>query len=224
VQHQLLACSEQPAPERASDAYVEHVFDGFAATFDTKLASLGYCAPQLLTDALAKVLPAAAAQFAIADVGCGTGQCGPMAKAWASRLVGCDLSGAMIEKAQLRDVYDEFHKQELSAFLRDRPDAFDVVLSCDTLIYFGELQGAISAAGMSLRAGGWLAFTLEALPDDDDADHRLTRSGRYAHSLAYIRTVLASAGLEELAIGREVVRTEASQPVNGWIVTARRAG
>jgi Flp pilus assembly protein TadD len=40
VQHKLAACGGEPAPARASDAYVELVFDGFAARFDAKLASL----------------------------------------------------------------------------------------------------------------------------------------------------------------------------------------
>jgi tetratricopeptide (TPR) repeat protein len=41
VRHHLAACLGGDTPERASDAYVEQVFDGFASTFDAKLASLG---------------------------------------------------------------------------------------------------------------------------------------------------------------------------------------
>jgi len=69
VRHHLAACIGEGAPERASDAYVEQVFDGFASSFDAKLASLGYRAPQLVAEALAASLPAPARQFDIADLG-----------------------------------------------------------------------------------------------------------------------------------------------------------
>jgi predicted TPR repeat methyltransferase len=223
VRHQLAACTGQATPERASDAYLVQVFDGFAATFDTKLASLGYCAPQLVADALAAALPPAARQFDIADIGCGTGQCGPLVRDRARRLVGCDLSGAMLEKARQRNVYDEFHQQELGAWLRERPAAFDVIVTADTLIYFGDLHDVFRKAAAALRVDGWFAFTCEALPDEDTAGHRLMSHGRYAHTLAHIRSALDTAQLSEVAVTRHVLRTEATKDVPGWVVTARRA-
>ena len=109
--HQLAACTGEDAPARASDAYVEAVFDNFAESFDTTLARLNYCAPDRVTRALQAVLPAAARQLDIADVGCGTGQCGPLLRPWARRLVGCDLSAAMMERARARGVYDDLQKR-----------------------------------------------------------------------------------------------------------------
>ena len=35
------------APERASDAYVEQIFDAYAASFDAQLEALAYRAPGL---------------------------------------------------------------------------------------------------------------------------------------------------------------------------------
>ena len=138
VAHQLAACTGEAAPERASDAYVETLFDSFANTFDNKLASLAYCAPARVVEALAAVLPPPARQLAIADLGCGTGLCGPLLQPWARRLVGCDLSAAMMERARALGVYDELQKAELTAFLDAHPDAFDVVVSADTFVYFGD--------------------------------------------------------------------------------------
>ncbi len=223
VQHHLAACTGEGTPERASDAYVEKVFDGFAASFDNKLASLHYRAPQIVADAVAAALPEPAGALTVADLGCGTGLCGPLLRPWAARLVGCDLSGAMLERASARGDYDELHKAELTAFLRERPGAFDLVVSADTLIYFGELREVAQAAHGALRAGGTLIFTLEALAAGEGAAYKLQDHGRYAHGGAQARRVFEAAGLRVDAPVEVVLREENQQPVLGWLLVARRA-
>jgi predicted TPR repeat methyltransferase len=222
VQHHLAAALGQ-TPERASDAYVEQVFDQFAASFDAHLATLQYRAPELVADALRAALPPPASQLAVADLGCGTGLCGPLLRPWARSLVGCDLSSAMLERAAPRRVYDELHKAELVQFLAGRPAAFDLLVSADTLIYFGELAPVFAAAHAALRPGGALVFTLEAL-DDAAADWRLTESGRYAHASGGLRARLAAAGFAEAAISAITPRHESGRAVPGWLATARRDG
>jgi len=222
VLHHLAACTGEGAPRRASDAYVEKLFDNFAPTFDDKLASLHYRAPQVVADAVAAALPAPAAGLAVADIGCGTGLCGPLLRPWASRLVGCDLSGAMLERASGRGAYDELHKAELTAFLRERPDAFDLVVSADTLNYFGELGEVAEAAHGALRAGGTVVFTLEALAAGEGATHKLQDNGRYAHDGAHARRVFETAGLRVDAPVQAVLREEKQLPVRGWLMVARR--
>ena len=220
--HQLAACTGEGTPDRASDAYVETVFDNFAASFDTTLARLHYCAPDLVTRALRQVLPAADRQLDIADVGCGTGQCGPLLQPWARRLVGCDLSAAMMVRARARGVYDELQKAELTAFLDGHPDGFDVVVSADTFIYFGDLRSVARSMRRAIRAGGHVAFSLEAMAASEPGEHVLRSTGRYAHSGDYVRRMLEDAGLLVETMVVEVLREESNVPVQGWIVTARR--
>ena len=220
--HQLAACTGEGTPARASDAYVEAVFDNFAESFDTTLARLNYCAPDRVTRALRAVLPAAARQLDIADVGCGTGQCGPLLQPWARRLVGCDLSAAMMERARARGVYDDLRKAELTAFLDGHPDAFDVIVSADTFIYFGDLRGVAHSMRRAVRAGGHVAFSLEAMAASEPGEYVLRSTGRYAHSGDYVRRVLEDAGLQVETMVGEVLREESHVPVQGWIVTARR--
>jgi predicted TPR repeat methyltransferase len=220
VQHHLAACERQGAPERAADAYVVAVFDDFADVFDAKLAALGYVAPQHVADALKAVLPAPQRQFDIADLGCGTGLCGPLVQPWARRLEGIDLSAGMLERAGRRGGYDALHKAELVQFLHTRPLAFDVLISADTLCYFGDLAPLAQAAAASLRDGGTLVFTVEALPDDDPAPHRLQPHGRYAHGPTYLRGVLSQHRLRVDGLQAVVLRNEAALAVRGWLVTA----
>lgn len=221
VLHHLKALKTPLAPERASDAYISATFDGFAATFDNKLARLQYLAPQLVCATLQSVYPHAQGTLDVVDAGCGTGWCGPLLKPWAKRLVGVDLSSAMLDKARQRAVYSELHHGELTLFLGERPATFDVVVSADTLIYFGDLTEVLTACQRALRVGGHVFFTLEALSDDSLA-HRLAPHGRYAHSRHHVGSAAKSAGLLLLRIEQHTLRIEHGEPVAGWVVSLQK--
>ena len=221
VKHHLEALLKPETAVRASDAYVETIFDGFASTFDEKLALLGYRAPNLIQGALSAIHPIADARLSIADAGCGTGLCGPLVLPWACRLVGFDLSGGMIEQARARGVYGELHKAELAQYLAAHPVEFDVVVCADTLCYFAGLVEPLSAAFAALRSGGHMVYTVESV--DTTADmHRLLPSGRYAHSHAHVMASAASAGFTVHTVTREKLREEAGRAVDGWLVTLKR--
>lgn len=222
VQHQLAAClGERPA--RASDAYVEQVFDQFAAHFDSKLQSLDYRVPQLVVQAVAAAVGTPQARLDIVDVGCGTGLCAPLLRPWARRLAGCDLSVGMLREARQRGGYDVLHKAELTYYLRTQPQAFDVVVSADTFCYFGDLHEALTAAATALRTGGLLVFTVEALPDETREPVRLQANGRYVHGRDHVQQALESAGFDVMALQARPLRLEVGLPVAGWLVSARKA-
>lgn len=217
--HMLAACGGAAAPTRADDDYVRAEFDGFAERFDRQLLEkLNYHAPQVLAGALAKLLPPGAA-CDVLDAGCGTGLCAPLLRPHARHLVGVDLSGGMLEQARRRGGYDELIEAELTAYLQHHPGAFDVVLSADTLVYFGDLVPVLAAMHAALRPGGWLVFSLEALAAEGFA---LSYSGRYQHARGYVEQTLRDAGFAEIAIAADSLRKEAGQPVASWVVSARR--
>jgi len=218
--HMLAASKGSETPDRASDGYVQQVFDGFAASFDSKLEALHYRAPELVTQALAAAVGAPAAALDIVDAGCGTGLCGPGLRPYARHLAGCDLSVGMLRRAKSRPEYDVLHQAELTHYLATQPGAYDAVISADTLCYFGALESALQASHLSLRPGGWLVFTVEALPDGHAQPHELQANGRYAHEQGYLRRALAQAAFEVRAMQRETLRLEAGDPVLGWLVTA----
>ena len=223
AQHYRAAYSGEAVPARASDGYVRSIFERYAASFDSHLDRLGYRAPQLLTAALARVIGDPRAALDILDAGCGTGLCGPLLRPFARRLEGVDLAEAMLAKARERDVYDDLAASELTAFIAARKDAYDLILSADTLVYFGDLTAVAQAAAGALRAQGIIAFSLERLPAEGAGPgYRLEEHGRYSHAESYVRRVLAGAGFIPIAIEPATPRNEGGAPVAGLVVVARK--
>lgn len=220
--HHWRACTGRDVPPRAADAYVQAVFDGFAASFDAKLAKLGYRAPEFCAQALAHAVGEPARALDILDAGCGTGLCAPLLAPWARRLVGVDLSAGMLARAALRGGYDELRQGELVACLQERAQAWGAVVSADTLCYFGDLAGLAHAAHAALVPGGWLVFTVEASPEADAEPFRLHAHGRYSHRLASVLAWLAEAGFEPPHAAHAVLRNEGDDAVAGHVVAARR--
>lgn len=221
AKHMYSACSGQDVPERAADDYVEATFDSFAASFESVLNErLHYQAPQLCADALAQHLPSPAQQFVMLDAGCGTGLCGPLMAPWAKVLAGVDLSRGMLDRAQAKGVYGDLYKAELTEFFKLSPKQWDVVVSADTLCYFGDLIPVISSVATSLKPSGLLIFTVEALTDACSLPHQIQPHGRYAHSLNHIVKTIEQSGLNLLTSSRVVLREEGGRPVQGWLIAA----
>ncbi len=219
--HQLASAGFAEAPPRASDLYVQQTFDSFAASFDAKLASLGYNAPRFVAEALNELGPRLPRGGVVLDAGCGTGLCVDFLRPLAQRLEGVDLSGGMLSRARSRGGYDALHQAELTAFLHASLDRYDIVASADTLNYFGDLEPVFGGVRRSMRAGGVFAATLEAL-DGEGVDHQLTLSGRYAHSAVYLERLLQQSGMQLVNLTRQVLRREAGRDVQGWVFSAKK--
>lgn len=223
VRHHIAACEGAAAPERASDAYVQKVFDRFAGSFDTVLEKLGYRAPALCGEMVEQLLGAPQARLDVLDAGCGTGLCGPLLRPYARSLAGVDLSAGMLEKARQRGGYDALYEGELTAWLGERPAQWDLLVSADTLCYFGALDAAFDAAARALRPGGHLVFTVEETVDaTPDATSTLHPHGRYSHAEHYVRATLAQAGFAVRELRHITLRQESGQPVAGLLVGAAK--
>jgi len=95
-----------------------------------------------------------------------------------------------------------------------------VVVSADTLVYFGALEAVATAAASALRPGGWLIFTAEAAIEGDARfDYELRYHGRYVHTRAYLENVLGRAGFRT-DITQVELRMEGGLPVPGFVVRA----
>ena len=205
----LSACTGEGAPDRAPESFVREVFDNMADSFDAHLASLDYRAPNLLVEALAAALPPPEANLDILDAGCGTGLCGPLLRPYARKLTGVDLSSGMLAKAAGRKTYDDLYKAELTAFISQHTEAFDVIASADTLCYFGELGQVFGSAAHALKPGGFFSFTLEDA-GIEVTDPDLNVHGRYMHPWTYVDKNLTASGLTSALI------CPGGSPERGW--------
>ncbi|MCO8121540.1 tetratricopeptide repeat protein [Stieleria sp. TO1_6] len=220
AQHMLVSCLGDNTPDRCSTDFVKQSFDAFASSFDEVLERLEYKAPALVAAAVAAALPSPAAQFAILDAGCGTGLCGSALRPYANHLVGIDLSPNMIIKANSQGIYDDLCEVELTQYMSEHAAQFDVIVSADTLNYFGKLDPVFETAFTALRPGGVLVFTLEhAESESAPQGYRLNHHGRYSHCKDHTLGLLQQIGFSVQACDIAELRLELKQSVNGLVIT-----
>jgi predicted TPR repeat methyltransferase len=225
ARHMLAACGRGEVPVRASENFVQLVFDSFARSFDAKLEKLHYRAPQLVTEELARLHGPPRRSLIALDAGCGTGLCAPLLAPYVARLTGVDLSAQMLAKARQRGGYDELVQGEMTQYLGAHEAGFDLIVSADALCYFGALSTVLARAHSALREGGVLIFTVEHTAGAlaGEAGYRLNPHGRYSHCEDYVRGSLSAARFETLGMSEAVLRMESGCPVIGLLVSCRKA-
>lgn len=219
LQAKTLLAALQGEGEGATDAHLENVekyFDDFAENFDQYLVEkLEYKTPEIINQSVRSLINPKNKELDVLDLGCGTGLCGPLFRDLARTLIGNDLSEMMLEKAKDRDVYDELVSGDMVSLLNTSNDAFDLIIAVDVFVYIVDLAPIFLASAKALRAGGLFAFSLEA--DKEGESFVLRPSGRYAHSMSYIRRLMDVADLQELSLENCVLRKDMNLPVNGYI-------
>jgi predicted TPR repeat methyltransferase len=179
---------------------------------------LAYQAPERLEELIQSQL-GDSPELEILDLGCGTGLAGMVMRPRAARLTGIDLSPEMIERARERGIYDRLVIAEINGWLASAQDSFDLIVACDTLVYFGDLTQVGKLAAKALKPSGCFAFTVER---GETYPHRLTDSGRYAHHPDHIRTVAEAAGFAAISVEEGFLRMEGGQEVIGLIVLLKK--
>ncbi len=232
ARHVAAAMAGGPPPPRAEDGYVRQLFDGFAAGFDRRLATLDYRVPGLVAATLARLWPQptsglatsglATSGLAVLDAGCGTGLAAAMLRPYARTLTGVDLSPEMLELARQRGLYDALETAELTGFLAGHPEAFDLIVAADVLCYFGELGPVLRAAAAALGPGGRLIFTVELDPRPEAPPFTLQPNGRYRQTPSAVMAALTAAGLAAPPPASVILRRENGRDVAGGLVEAGR--
>lgn len=221
--HRLSCYTGEFELPRASNDYITQTFDSFAGSFDAVLKRLEYKAPFLVADAVKAIYAERGDRLDILDAGCGTGLCGPLLKPYVKHLVGVDLSEKMLEQAALRECYDELFKAELTEFISAYDVNFDVVVSADTLVYFGDLMMVMQAVADTLRLGGQFVFTIERTDESIANGYKIHPHGRFSHTAQYIQNVVNSVGLVLLKLESVKLRNEGGAPVPGFLVVAAKS-
>ncbi|NJN47821.1 MAG: methyltransferase domain-containing protein, partial [Candidatus Competibacteraceae bacterium] len=135
------------------------------------------------------------------------------------KMIGVDLSPAMLDIARKRRVYDDLIEADIVDYLRRHQGEFDLGFAADVLVYLGDLGPFLSASVAALKPGAYLAFTVESTTQ---RDWTLQPSGRYAHSRDYIQTLAQHCGFAVEAMESATLRTQDYKPVVGDVWLLRR--
>jgi predicted TPR repeat methyltransferase len=219
IRHLLSALRDQPPPQRAPDDCIQQLYSRFSGFYEHNMCEqLLYQAPERLKETLDLVLGPTGA-LDVLELGCGTGLAAKYLRPLARFLTGIDLSPEMVEKASATQLYDVLAVAEITDHLARQTLALDLIVACDTLIYFGDLAQITQPAVRLLRPGGYLVFTVEK---GEQAPFKLMDSGRYSHTEQHIRAVAAAAGLTVVSVAEGFLRKEYGEPVTGLIAALRR--
>lgn len=220
IRYALASLGAEPVPPTAPAEYVEALFDTYASNFDSHLVErLSYRTPDLLSAELLNAAPPKSCD--IVDLGCGTGLCGPHLRPLARRLVGVDLSGAMLAKAEERGHYDELLRGEIVGVLANLPGQFDVAVAADVFVYIGDLDAVFRTVTAALRPDGLFAFSVEACASEH-GDFQLGPTRRYTHAEPYLRRLAQANGLRVESSQLSTLRRQNDQAVEGLLMVLRR--
>jgi predicted TPR repeat methyltransferase len=208
-------------PLQQPEGMTRGLFDRYANRFDSHLVgTLKYRVPQLIAEKVLSLYPDR--KLNILDLGCGTGLLGAALGPIDGYFVGVDLSRPMLEVAHKHAVYSRLHNVNLLDAL-DATDAneYEVIVAGDVFIYVGALEAAIANSFKVLRSGGWLFFSCETAPADGEY-LVLHKTMRYAHTIAYVKRLLADAGFAPPSIDEIDLRLEKTDPIPGFLVAVQK--
>jgi predicted TPR repeat methyltransferase len=215
IQHVLVSLRDDPPPPRVPDACIKQLYERFSTFYESNMCEeLGYQGPQHLLDVVLDTVGPRRG-LSVLDLGCGTGLAGEALRPLASRLVGVDLSAEMLAKARDRNIYDELAVGELTQWLASTRQFFDLIIACDTFIYFGDLTQVVGPSTRRLNPGGKIAFSVEQA---ETPPFRLTDSGRYEHHSQHIRHVAGTFEMQVANHREAFLRTEYGREVLGHYV------
>jgi predicted TPR repeat methyltransferase len=217
------------APEQMPSIYVAGLFDDYADRFETSLVGkLNYSVPEKLTAIILENSgPDHHFKHAV-DLGCGTGLFGLAFQHHAAAIEGFDISINMLAKAHDKGIYSHLAIADLTKEEGDcglfaeglEKDRADLVASADVMMYLGQLDNVFSLSSTLLNAGGYLAFSVE------DAQlvegYVLQPTLRYAHSEAYVQSLLTQYGFDLVDLRKTTIRTDGGKPIYGILFLARK--
>ncbi len=206
----------------ADTQYLQNIFDIFSTDFDSVLSGLDYKAPALIEKMLGDIYKSNKhPRLKILDIGCGTGLCGKFLKSYSKwrGLDGVDISEGMLKIAKTKKIYSRLIHSEMISYLQKNPKTYDLMVAADVFTYVGDLQNLFEAVYDSLKKNGRILFTISENTQNDKS-YYLHISGRFVHSLEYIKFILNKSMLEIEKVERKKLRNEGENNVMGYVISA----
>jgi len=135
-------------------------YDQWARDYDSDLGEeFGWLGPQRAVKLFSNHVPEKEAM--ILDAGAGTGLVGALlSKQGYDNLVAMDLSKGMLEEAQNKNVYKEFHQMVMGEPLDFKTDSFDAVISVGVLTVGHAPASSFDELIRITKPGGYIVFSL----------------------------------------------------------------
>lgn len=214
IHYTIQALSQNQSLLSAPTEYITSLFDSYADHYEQHLiTALDYQIPVHFQRILNQ-LHSSKTSWDILDLGCGTGLCGTVVKAFAKSLVGVDLSEKMLEMATQKSIYDALECDEFNVFLKKKRNAYDLIIAGDALVYVGDLSILFQSVKQALRLKGLFLFNAEISENDD---YKMNQSGRFSHQKKYIETLAKKNNLTIIHYEKAVTRMQNNAPVYGHL-------
>ena len=197
--------------------YVQSLFNAYADHYEPHLLeALDYRVPDLFKKTFIPFV-SSSSLLHILDLGCGTGLCGALFKPYAKHLTGVDLSPNMLNVAAEKNLFDELVTQELTVFLQDKNQQYDLILAGDVLVYLGDLTHLFSLVKKALRPGGFFIFNAEICKE---TSFKMNQSGRFSHDKNYLDRLLQQNHFIMNSYQQVITRQQNNEPVYGHLYLA----
>ncbi len=202
-------------PDSAPLEYVETVFDNYADNFEKSLVEkLHYKTPSLLKELYLRHFSNDPEKNCL-DLGCGTGLAGLEFRSYCSSLTGLDISEKMLQKAADKNIYDNLVKDDILHYLQVSSDVFDMILAADVFTYLGDLSPIFFECTARSSTGALLLFSVEESTADQ---FELKATGRFGHSLDYIRKLSKDHGWTLKEVSSSQLRQDKGNWINGHLL------
>lgn len=186
AQHMINALSGRKT-KKSPNSYVESLFDDYAESFNASLVKkLDYKLPFQIQNLISKLNISKSKFENVLDLGCGTGLSGKELREISSNLCGVDLSKKMIEKAVELDLYDELHVGDISEFLDNSANQYDLFIALDVFVYLGDLESIFKKIKSCSMKNAIFIFSVES---QEQNGFSLQESARFSHSKEYVLNI-----------------------------------
>jgi len=135
-------------------------------------------------------------------------------KAYSKRIVGVDLSDKMIATAKQKNIYDELVTRDISEYLKNTKEKFDLIIAADVFGYIGELESIFKLSKKALSQEGLFTFSVEKTRQQP---FKLKSTARFAHSLEYIQTLAQQTGFKIEKWQEVIARVQNEKPLEAYV-------
>ncbi len=214
-----------PPKNEDKKSNIERFYDQRAGAYGEMITKAEYPIPKWVQDNASSVQG-----DSVLDLACGTGNLGAALSAGRSgfELYGADLSGNMVEQAQLRGIYREVVQQDLARGLPSfaKVQTYDLVMALGFMEFLAQPEALLSQIVRQLNSSGRVWFSLEKTAPDSQASGEIRPAlgfAMYHYCEAEVLRIAEKSELQVLSIIElgSYLRSYDKKRVPWWLIQAQ---